>query len=128
MEENMSQEDNIKVLEGCIESLEQAAIAFCKGMSDIYSDELSRSYKFEQHRMAEYVCLHCLRIISGFNASMSLIKQGYFQEVGVICRSILEFSNNLYPVFETFDENIYVASCPVSKTIICFGSKNAYYA
>jgi len=97
------QEQSYILLQNCVDMLENAASSFAECISKpIYDSEPIPHYLFKDPDQKTYVVLRCVRIASGFNASLKLLKYGYAQEVGVILRSILEFIHDMDFVFEGF--------------------------
>lgn len=99
----MNREQSYILLQSCVDMLENATDHFIECISKpIYDSVPKPHYVFKNPDQKTYVVLRCVRITSGFNASLMLLKCGYTQEVGVLLRTILEFIHDIDFVFEEF--------------------------
>lgn len=74
-----------------------------------YTDKGYERFRYEETKIEHTCFLKGVRIISGLNASMVLLRAGYVQEMGVIYRTIGDFCNEImfllgnYPTEELDD-------------------------
>jgi len=90
-------------LDSCANLLNSATVTFTKYIEmPTFSPEDGGKFRFKKPAIREYAVLQCIRIVSGLRAILHLLSKGYFQEVGVIARRLVEFLHNLDFVLEGF--------------------------
>jgi hypothetical protein len=87
----------IPLLTECINTLETALHELCVGMPkpEFNPEEGNERFRFAKIDPYIFVILKGVRVISGLNASISLLEKGFVQEIGVITRTIIEFLNDI---------------------------------
>jgi len=99
----MNTVDSFAFLDSCADLLDRATSAFTRLIDNPkLTVEAGPVFRFEKPDVREYAILQCIRIVSGLRATLHLLAKGYFQEAGVIARTLLEFSHNLNFIHEGF--------------------------
>lgn len=99
----MDQRESFHQLNSCIDLLESAASVFVtKILGPHYVQTPGGHFEYEKPDVRTLGVLRCVRIVSDFRATMALLERGHVQQVGVILRTILEFSHDLDFIVEGF--------------------------
>jgi hypothetical protein len=63
-----------------------------------------RGYRFENPDYRHFCLLRSCRIVSALNASIELVRCGYVQEIGVLLRTVIEYSSQIEYILISRDE------------------------
>jgi len=103
----MTYAEKIKILRQVSSELEKAVESFC-GVLDapqLVPDGDEMFPRFENPTPRHFQILMAVRVVSGINASCSLLESGYVQEVGVILRTLEEFLAKIILIQNMYEEN-----------------------
>lgn len=97
----------INLLKECITTLEYAFKKLSGHIQkpQFINEEGKERFEFTNPDPHIFVILKGLRVVSGLNASIALLEKGYIQKVGVLCRSIIEFLNDINFIQDGIDKN-----------------------
>lgn len=102
----MNTEEFIKeIAQPAIDCFEQT-IAHVEGIINgpIWIDQThAKRWRYSAELTVKHVCLlRAVRIVSAFNALLVLWQAGYVQEMGILCRTINEFLNDIIFILEGY--------------------------
>jgi hypothetical protein len=66
--------------------------------------EENRAYRYDKTDIRHFCLLKGVRVVSALNAMLELARSGYIQEVGVLIRTVAEFTSHIEFVLETGTE------------------------
>ena len=99
--DSMYQTELFHQLSVCIDLLESAASVFARNIPRPRYVQYPRDhFEYDKPDVRIYAVLRCVRIVSDFRAVEVLLNLGHVQQVGVLLRTILEFTHDLDFVVE----------------------------
>ncbi len=97
----MNPNDAQQLIEQNILVLEHSAAIFVEQLpSPIYIDKPVGHFEYKNPDERTFAVLRCVRIVADLRAASHLLAAGFVQQVGVLIRTTLEFSNDLDLIFE----------------------------
>jgi len=98
----MEDETKLQIIKDIIPLLEKSIHMFCDkiGRPLWVSDENNIFPRYQSPLSLHFQILQAIRVVSGLNASVCLLNNGYTQETGVIVRTIEEFLSKIIFVHE----------------------------
>ncbi|MDP3259367.1 MAG: hypothetical protein Q8M34_02100 [Thermodesulfovibrionales bacterium] len=93
----MDEEKKIAQIQECVYLLEKALNQFIGLFEnpEFIKESGRMCFRYKNINSILFQVLKCVRIVSGFNAAVVLLKAGYVQEVGVLIRTIHEFNHDI---------------------------------
>jgi len=70
----------------------------------LFSARDERGFRFENPDYRHFCLLRACRIVSALNASIDLARCGYVQEIGVLLRTVIEYSSQIEFILISRDE------------------------
>jgi hypothetical protein len=110
----MEPDEKIEFLKKYISLLDQAVCAFNETIHQPIFDNTSRRFLYEEPNPVIFLVLKMARIVTAFFAAIELTKQGLFEDVGAICRIIIECRHDIDFVMEGLTEDPF----PTNKQVV----------
>lgn len=97
MKHNQSIKRDFSQIQECIGLLEKALKEFTGifYQPEFVDESGSMCFRYKETSSLLFQFLKCVRVVSGLNAAVILLKSGYIQEVGVLIRTIHEFNHDI---------------------------------
>lgn len=89
----MNSNEKIKDLEQVVAELERAASLFNEHIQQPKWD--GNKFRYEDPNALTYLVLNMTRMVAGFYAALSLIREGLFEDAGAIARVIAECQHDI---------------------------------
>jgi hypothetical protein len=102
--------EKIEYLRKYVILLDQAVCAFNEKIHQPIFDSTNRRFLYEEPNPVIFLVLKMARIVTAFYATLELTKQGLFEDVGAICRIIMECRHDIDFVMEGLTEDPFPAN------------------
>lgn len=108
----MDSQDRIEYLRKYVTLLDQAVCAFNRRIHQpLFDLTMGGRFRYEEPNPVTFLVLKMARVVTAFYATLSLTKDGLFQDAGAICRIIIECSHDVDFVMEGLTKDPF----PVDK-------------
>lgn len=93
----MTLNQSLEFISGCVSILQRALDAFDQriGRPEFITEPGLERFRYKNPDSCTFQVIKCVRVISAYNASICLLREGYVQEVGALIRMILEFLHDI---------------------------------